>query len=111
MTDLITRDLVRLDASLGADKQEVIQALDRVFADAGRSADPDQLAADALTREGTAPTGLPGGIAIPHCRTTGVDVLASFRKTSYDQRCCRPNSTRERNRNAFPHSSCLRSSE
>src|ERR1700712_1718519 len=74
MTDLITRDLVRLDAALGADKQEVIRALARVVADAGRSADADQLAADALSREGTAPTGLPGGIAIPHCRTTGVEV-------------------------------------
>src|SRR3954469_12182763 len=74
MTDLIARDLVRLDASLGADKQEVIRALARVVADAGRSADADQLAADALTREETAPTGLPGGIAIPHCRTTGVEV-------------------------------------
>src|SRR3954454_5224735 len=74
MTDLIARELVRLDASLGADKQEVIRALARVVADAGRSADADQLAADALTREETAPTGLPGGIAIPHCRTTGVEV-------------------------------------
>ena len=73
MTDLITRDLVRLDADLGADKQEVIRALARVVADAGRSADADQLAADALTREETAATGLPGGIAIPHCRTTGVE--------------------------------------
>src|SRR3954464_1793842 len=74
MTDLIARDLVRLDASLGADKQEVIRALARVVADAGRSADADPLAADALTREEAAPTGLPGGIAIPHCRTTGVEV-------------------------------------
>ena len=32
----------------------------------------DQLATDALAREATSPTGLPGGIAIPHCRTTGV---------------------------------------
>jgi PTS system fructose-specific IIC component len=74
MTDLITTDLVRLDAHLGTDKLEVIRALARVVADAGRSTDPDQLAEDAITREGTAPTGLPGGIAIPHCRTTGVDV-------------------------------------
>ena len=74
MTDLITTDLVRLDAHLGTDKLEVIRALARVVADAGRSTDPDQLAGDAITREGTAPTGLPGGIAIPHCRTTGVDV-------------------------------------
>jgi PTS system fructose-specific IIC component len=74
MTDLITTDLVRLDTSLGADKEEVIRSLARVVADAGRSTTPDQLAADAITREGTAATGLPGGIAIPHCRTTGVDV-------------------------------------
>ena len=74
MTDLITTDLVRLDADLGAEKHDVIRALARVVADAGRSTDADQLAADAITREGTAPTGLPGGIAIPHCRTTGVDV-------------------------------------
>src|SRR6478752_7883765 len=73
MTDLITTDLVRLDASLGADKEEVIRALALVVADAGRSGDADQLAADAITREGTAATGLPGGIAIPHCRTTGVE--------------------------------------
>src|SRR6478752_2138547 len=74
MTDLITTDLVRLDAHLGTDKEEVIRALARVVADAGRSTTPDQLAADAITREGTAATGLPGGIAIPHCRTTGVEV-------------------------------------
>ena len=74
MTDLITRDRVRLDASLGADKQEVIHALARVVEDAGRATDADRLAADAITREGTAATGLPGGIAIPHCRTTGGDV-------------------------------------
>ncbi len=74
MTDLITRDLVRLDADLGSDKHDVIRALARMVADGGRSDDPDQLAADAITREGTAPTGLPGGIAIPHCRTTGVEV-------------------------------------
>ena len=39
MTDLITTDLVRLDADLGADKHEVIRALARVVADAGRSTD------------------------------------------------------------------------
>jgi fructose PTS system EIIBC or EIIC component len=74
MTDLITTALVRLDADLGSDKHEVIRAMAQVVADAGRSDDPDQLASDAITREGTAATGLPGGIAIPHCRTTGVEV-------------------------------------
>ena len=52
MTDLITADLVRLDADLGADKHDVIRSLAGMVADAGRSADPDQLAADAIAREG-----------------------------------------------------------
>jgi PTS system fructose-specific IIC component len=74
MTEMITRDLVRLDATLGADKLEVIHGLAAVVADAGRTTDQSQLIEDALAREATSPTGLPGGIAIPHCRTTAVDV-------------------------------------
>jgi PTS system fructose-specific IIC component len=73
MTDLITTALVRLDEDLGAEKHDVIRSLARIVADAGRASYADQLAEDAITREGTAPTGLPGGIAIPHCRTTAVD--------------------------------------
>ncbi|WP_151081750.1 PTS fructose transporter subunit IIABC [Nocardioides cynanchi] len=72
MSDLITADLIRLDADLGSEKHDVIRALARIVGEAGRADDPDQLAEDAITREGTAPTGLPGGIAIPHCRTAGV---------------------------------------
>ena len=74
MTSLITAELVRLDADLGTDKEQVIRALAGVVASGGRSADEARLAADALAREGTSATGLPGGIAIPHCRTTAVDV-------------------------------------
>ena len=74
MSELITADLVRLDASLGSDKNEVIRALAAVVAEAGRTGNPDGLAEDALTREATSSTGLPGGIAIPHCRTEHVDV-------------------------------------
>ncbi|HEX3930964.1 MAG TPA: fructose-specific PTS transporter subunit EIIC [Nocardioides sp.] len=73
MSDLITSALVRLDADLGTEKHEVIRALAAIVADAGRTSDPDQLATDAITREGTAPTGLAGGIAIPHCRTAAVE--------------------------------------
>ncbi|MGZ4429193.1 MAG: PTS sugar transporter subunit IIA, partial [Nocardioidaceae bacterium] len=62
---MITPDLVRLDASLGSDKNDVIRALAGIVADAGRTANPDGLAADALAREATSSTGLPGGIAIP----------------------------------------------
>ena len=74
MTQLITPALVRLDVSLGADKHEVITALTGVVAEAGRSNDPSGLADDVLAREVTSATGLPGGIAIPHCRTEHVDV-------------------------------------
>jgi len=74
MSDLITPDLVRLDADLGSDKHDVIRALAQIAGDAGRATSVDQLVEDALAREETSPTGLPGGIAIPHCRTTGVDV-------------------------------------
>ncbi|WP_107774931.1 PTS fructose transporter subunit IIABC [Nocardioides sediminis] len=73
MTDLITRDLVRLDTAWGEDKQDVIRGLAGVVGDAGRASDLDQLVADTFAREETSSTGLPGGIAIPHCRTTGVE--------------------------------------
>ena len=73
MSDLITPNLVRLDASLGTDKHEVIRALAGVLDEAGRAGDVEQVIEDALAREATSPTGMTGGIAIPHCRTTGVD--------------------------------------
>ena len=68
---LITTDLVALDADLGATKDDVIASLAQLVADAGR-ADAAGLTADALAREGKAATGLPGGIAIPHCRSAAV---------------------------------------
>src|SRR5919112_589636 len=71
---MITPDLVRLDVSLGSDKLEVIRALAAQVAEAGRTRNADGLATDALAREATSSTGLPGGIAIPHCRTEHVDV-------------------------------------
>jgi PTS system fructose-specific IIC component len=70
----ITPALVRLDVSLGSDKTAVIRALAAQVADAGRTTDAERLAQDALAREETSPTGLPGGLAFPHCRTTAVDV-------------------------------------
>ena len=75
MTDLITTDLVRLGADWGSDKQEVIRALAGVVDGAGRASDVDQLVEDAFAREATSPTGLPGGIAIPHCRSLVVNRL------------------------------------
>ncbi len=72
MSDLITAELVSLDANLGTDKHEAIRSLAALVAGAGRADDVDQLVADAFAREETSATGLPGGIAIPHCRTAGV---------------------------------------
>jgi PTS system fructose-specific IIC component len=74
MAELINDRLVRLDADLGTDKNDVIRALAAIVGDAGRAVDVAQLAEDALAREGTAATGLNGGIAIPHCRSAGVEI-------------------------------------
>ncbi len=74
MSAMLTTDLVRLDADLGGSKTEVIRRLAGIAGEAGRTSDVDRLATDAMAREETAPTGLPGGIAIPHCRTAAVDV-------------------------------------
>jgi PTS system fructose-specific IIC component len=73
-SSLIAPALVRLDVDLGRDKLDVIRALSDVVADAGRSENASGLADDALAREATSATGLPGGIAIPHCRTAHVEV-------------------------------------
>src|SRR5688572_2876263 len=72
MPALITTDLVALDADLGADKGAVVRRLAELVAGAGRATDADALADDALAREAQAATGLPGGIAIPHCRSAAV---------------------------------------
>jgi fructose PTS system EIIBC or EIIC component len=69
---LISADLVRLDADLGATKIEVITALAEVVG-AGDRADAAGLAADALSREEKMATGLGNGIAIPHCRSAAVN--------------------------------------
>jgi PTS system fructose-specific IIC component len=65
-------DLVSLDADLPADKEAVLTALADLQVAAGRATATDQLLADIHDREQKAATGLPGGIAIPHCRTGAV---------------------------------------
>jgi PTS system fructose-specific IIC component len=70
--ELITPDLVALDADLGADKSTVVSRLAALVAGAGRATSAEALHGDAMAREAQAPTGLPGGIAIPHCRSEAV---------------------------------------
>ena len=69
---LIIPELVALDADAGPGKEDVIEFLATTVAGAGRASSPDGLATDAKKRESTAPTGIPGGIAIPHCRSSHV---------------------------------------
>ncbi len=73
MSALITAELVLLGEALGPQKDAVVRALAARVGEAGRTGDVGQLIEDALAREATSATGLPGGIAIPHCRTTAVD--------------------------------------
>ncbi|WP_166823255.1 PTS fructose transporter subunit IIABC [Brevibacterium limosum] len=72
MTSLITTDLVVLDADQGTESSAVIRALAATIAEQGRANSADGLAAAAIAREEKTPTGVPGGIAIPHARTEAV---------------------------------------
>ncbi|WP_218713523.1 PTS sugar transporter subunit IIA, partial [Arthrobacter sp. BF1] len=72
MTTLINDDLVLLDANLGTDTTSVIRNLAELIAKTGRAAEVEGLFADALAREQKTATGVPGGIAIPHCRSCPV---------------------------------------
>jgi PTS system fructose-specific IIC component len=80
MTDstasIISTDLVLLDVDAGGDKEAVIGRLVNRLADAGRASDSEGLLAAAMAREGQSATGLPGGIAIPHCRSSHVDTAS-----------------------------------
>ncbi len=73
---IIDADLVLLDVDAGADKQAVIGRLVGSLADAGRTTDADGLIAAAMAREEQSATGLPGGIAIPHCRSPHVETAS-----------------------------------
>ena len=69
---IIAEDLILLDADLGESKEAVIERLAGVLASAGRATETDALRDAALAREAQSATGLPGGIAIPHCRSEAV---------------------------------------
>ena len=72
MSDLITADLVLLDENLGETRFDVIAKLAQAVVNAGRATDFEQLYAAAEARESKTNTGIPGGIAIPHCRSAAV---------------------------------------
>ena len=72
MSDLITADFVLLDENLGETRFDVIAKLAQAVVNAGRATDFEQLYAAAEARESKTDTGIPGGIAIPHCRSAAV---------------------------------------
>ena len=72
MSDLITADLVLLDENLGETRFDVMAKLAQAVVNAGRATDFEQLYAAAEARESKTDTGIPGGIAIPHCRSAAV---------------------------------------
>ena len=74
MSELITPELVLLDENLGDSRFDVIERLAHTIVKAERANDFDQLYADAKARESKTDTGIPGGIAIPHCRSAAVTV-------------------------------------
>ncbi|MGW2822181.1 PTS fructose transporter subunit IIABC [Streptomyces sp. NPDC001443] len=71
MSDLITADLVDLDLSADT-KEAAARALAERMAARGRVTDLDGFLADVAAREAQMPTGLDGGIGIPHCRSAHV---------------------------------------
>ena len=71
-SDLITTDLVALDADFGDSVDSVITNLATLVHDTGRATDIAGLAQPAIDREAKAGTGVPGGVAIPHCRSEAV---------------------------------------
>ena len=69
-----TIQLVELDLDGSATtKDAAVDRLVAVAAAAGRASDPAQLRSDVAAREELLPTGIEGGIGIPHARSTGID--------------------------------------
>ncbi|GAA2447395.1 fructose-specific PTS transporter subunit EIIC [Streptomyces macrosporus] len=71
MSELITAELVDLDLSART-KEDAVRSLAERMVAAGRVTDIEGFLADVAAREAQMPTGLEGGIGIPHCRSEHV---------------------------------------
>jgi PTS system fructose-specific IIC component len=71
MSDMITADLVDLDLSADTKEAAARSLAERMVAQ-GRVTDLEGFLADVAAREAQMPTGLDGGIGIPHCRSAHV---------------------------------------
>ncbi|CAL9523803.1 PTS fructose transporter subunit IIABC [Streptomyces sp. enrichment culture] len=83
MSEMITADLVDLDLSADT-KEAAARALAERMVARGRVTDLEGFLADVAAREAQMPTGLDGGIGIPHCRSAHVTMptLAFGRSTA-----------------------------
>jgi PTS system fructose-specific IIA component len=81
---LISADLVELDLDhVAHDRAGATRALAQRLADAGRVTDVDGFLADVTAREAQMPTGIEGGIGIPHARSAFVtQPTLAFGRTS-----------------------------
>jgi PTS system fructose-specific IIA component len=71
VSSLITPELVDLDLAV-SDRAAATRSLASLLAATGRVTDLDGFLADVAAREEQMPTGLEGGIGIPHARSTHV---------------------------------------
>lgn len=79
---VITAEFVDLDLPT-ASKEEATRALAARLADGGRVTDLDGFLADVAAREQQMPTGLEGGIGIPHARSAHVtEASVAFGRTT-----------------------------
>src|SRR3954466_10076511 len=69
---MITADLVDLDLSADT-KEAAARALAERMVALGRVTDLDGFLADVAAREAQMPTGIEGGIGIPHCRSEHIN--------------------------------------
>ncbi|MGW5864707.1 PTS fructose transporter subunit IIABC [Streptomyces sp. NPDC055239] len=73
MSEMITAELVDLEIDRSAgNKEAAARALAERMVSLGRVTDLDGFLADVAAREAQMPTGLDGGIGIPHCRSAHV---------------------------------------
>ncbi|MBT2398660.1 PTS sugar transporter subunit IIA [Streptomyces sp. ISL-100] len=83
MSQMITADLVDLDLAAGT-KEEAARSLAERMVALGRVTDLDGFLADVAAREAQMPTGLDGGIGIPHCRSEHVtEPTLAFGRSSH----------------------------
>jgi len=71
MTELITTEVVLVDVE-APDRVALIRLIGERLLAAGRVSDLEGFLQDVATREAQMPTGLPGGVGIPHARSAHV---------------------------------------